>query len=488
MFGREDHGLAGGGGAVALRPRAFVPAAQARVQAAPAFDWAPDLGSDIGSRTWWRGLLTCTALCAATWALGPSFRPLTGFVDAPLSGPEREEARALAIAPLGLGAATGRRAAANDLVRPLAEAPERPAVELAATLGDGDAFDRVLERAGVARADAAQAAALLSQATPLSAIQPGTAIRLTLGRRPSRAVPRPLDRLSLRARFDLDVSIDRAGPTLAMTRTPIAIDATPLRVRGLVGDGLYRAARAAGAPSKAVEGYLRALATRFSVGRDLRAEDRFDLIVEQQRAATGEVRLGKLLFAGLSHGGRTTQLVRFSPDGRGEGEGQWFDADGRVERRGQMGMPVAGRISSGFGFRAHPILGFLRLHKGLDIAAPHGTPVHAAIDGVVGFAGRNAGYGNYVKLAHGSGITSGYGHLSRIAVSAGTRVRRGELIGWVGSTGLSTGPHLHWEVWRNGVPVNPRSISFDSVETLTGEQLRRFKARVAALLAVAGSN
>ena len=124
---------------------------------------------------------------------------------------------------------------------------ERPTIDLSATLGQGDAFDRVLERAGVGRADAAAAAALLAQATPLADLQPGTRIALTLGRRPQRDVPRPLDRLSLRARFDLNVAIDRGAGGLGMTRMPIAIDRTPLRIRGLVGGGLYRSARAAGA-------------------------------------------------------------------------------------------------------------------------------------------------------------------------------------------------------------------------------------------------
>ncbi len=501
VFLRNDHGLefAGSASGASFAPRPFgrapapVPSAldRARHRAART-DWVPDLGADIGSRDWWRGLLTCTALCAATWALAPAYRPLTGVVPAPLAGSEWDEARAQSIAPLGLGGGTGRRMAAGDLVRPLADAPERPSVELSATLGDGDAFDRVLERAGVGRADAALAAALVGRTTPLDAIQPGTRIELTLGRRPDRSLSRPLDRLALRARFDLDVSLDRVGGALAMTRNAIAVDSTPLRIRGVVGSSLYRAARAAGAPARAVEAYLRAIATRFSIGRDIRAEDRFDLIVEQDRAITGEVRLGRLLFAGLEQGDRRTQLVRFGPEGSdaadstgaGAAGDRWYDANGRYERRGFMGLPVAGRISSGFGYRAHPILGFLRMHKGLDIAAPHGAPIYAAIDGVVRFAGRNAGYGNFVKLGHPGDLESGYGHLSRIAVSPGERVQRGAVIGYVGSTGMSTGPHLHWEVWRGGRPVNPRSVSFDQVSALSGDKLRAFKARVATLLGV----
>jgi murein DD-endopeptidase MepM/ murein hydrolase activator NlpD len=132
----------------------------------------------------------------------------------------------------------------------------------------------------------------------------------------------------------------------------------------------------------------------------------------------------------------------------------------------------------------HPLLGYLKMHKGLDIAAPYGSPIYAALDGVVQGAGRSGGYGNFVKLIHGGNLASGYGHMSRIAVARGQRVRQGQVIGYVGSTGMSTGPHLHWEVWRNGQTINPRSISFASVAALSGESLRRFKARVAGLLAV----
>lgn len=491
MFLRNDQGLelAGGGAARGLGARPFgrapVPKPDlGRIDrlrgAAAAIDWAPDLGAQIGSRDWWRGVATVTVLCGAVWALAPGLPPLVGATPAPLDGIAWEEARGQAIAPLAWGGDTGRRMAANDLVAPLAEAPERPIVDLSATLGEGDDLDHVLLRAGVGRGDARAAAGLVAQAVSLGDIKPGTRIALTLGRRPAKTVARPLDKLALRARFDLALSLDRVGNGLVMTRQPIAIDATPLRIQGLVGSSLYRSARAAGAPARVVESYIKALATRLSIGRDVTAADSFDLIVEQQRAATGETRIGDLLFAGIDQGRRKVQLVRWDDAGKAA----WFDASGQSERRGFMGMPVAGRITSSFGYRMHPLLGYLKMHKGLDIAAPYGSPIYAALDGVVQGAGRSGGYGNFVKLVHGGGLASGYGHMSRIAVARGAHVRQGQVIGYVGSTGMSTGPHLHWEVWRNGQTINPRSISFASVAALSGESLRRFKARVSGLLAV----
>jgi murein DD-endopeptidase MepM/ murein hydrolase activator NlpD len=491
LFLRNDQGVELAGG-TAARPFGRALVVQSDLNAyeklrgyAARIDWVPDLGAQIGSRDWWRGLATLTALCGAAYALSPGFRPIVGAAPAPLTGSQWDETRAQGIAPLAWGGDTGRRMAANDLVRPLAEAPERPVIELSATLGEGDDFPSVLERAGVGGNDARAAARLVSQAVTLGDIAPGTRISLTLGRRPAKTVARPLEKVALRARFDLALSLDRAGDALAMTRQPIAIDTTPLRIQGLVGSSLYRSARAAGAPAKIVESYIKAIATRLSIGRDVTAADSFDLIVQQDRAATGEVRLGKLLFAGIDQGQKKTQLVHWNAKSDDDdGNGGWFDANGQTERRGFMGMPVAGHVTSTFGLRMHPLLGFMRMHKGMDIGAPYGSPIYAAVDGVVAFAGRSGGYGNFVKLAHAAGLASGYGHMSRIAVSPGQHVRQGQVIGYVGSTGLSTGPHLHWEVWRNGAAINPRTISFASVTQLSGENLRAFKAQVATLLSV----
>lgn len=464
---------AAGGGAVAFR---CAPVPQ---RSAARFDWTPDLGADVGSRAWWRGLLTLTALIGAAWALVPPLgRAIPVATPAPLAGDAWEEARTQAIAPLALGASSGRRMAASALVRPLAETPERPQIELTATLGDGDRFESLLARAGVGRGDAARAADLVAQAVASDELTPGTRIGLTLGRRADRRVARPLEALAFRARFDLNLRVARSGDALALERQPIAVDHTPLRIQGLVGSSLYRSARAAGAPAKLVEAYIKALATRLSVGRDVDAADTFDLVAEQERAATGEVRVGQLQYAGLDQGRRKVELVRW--DG-GEANG-WLDPDGTYERRGYFAMPVDGRVTSSFGMRMHPLLGSLRMHKGIDIGARYGSPIYAATDGVVAYAGWKGGYGNFVQLDHAGGVESAYGHMSRIAVRPGTRVARGQVIGFVGSTGRSTGPHLHWEVMRRGQAVDPRAVSMSRIVSLSGAAMRSFRAKLTALL------
>jgi murein DD-endopeptidase MepM/ murein hydrolase activator NlpD len=485
LFLRSDFGVEQAGGAAALSfGRAAplpAPGLIARFQERyPDFELVPDLGSRIGTAEWWRGAATCAALIGGALLLSPGFaRPIYGAVPPSLTGNDAAIARAQAIAPLAMGGQTGTKLAATALAVPLTDTPERPILQSTVTLGSGGALAAALQRAGVGKGDAATVADLVASAVSLGDLKSGTQLDLTLGRRADKSQPRPLEKLAFRARFDLSLELVRNGGSLALNEIPIPIDHTPLRIRGRVGESLYRSARAAGAPASAVEAYIRAVATRMPIGR-VGADSEFDIIVKQARAATGEVQLGELQYAGLNGSDGKLQLVRWEEDGRTT----WYDGRGMGERKGQMAMPAAGRISSTFGLRRHPVLGFARMHKGLDIAAAYGSPIRAANDGVVAFAGRNGGYGNFVRLNHSGGMGSGYGHMSRIAVSNGQRVARGQVIGYVGSTGISTGPHLHYELYRNGVAINPRSVSFSVVEQLGGGDLRAFKAKLAQLLAV----
>jgi murein DD-endopeptidase MepM/ murein hydrolase activator NlpD len=487
LFLRDDHGLGGGGGTVTFGRALTAPAPvrgfvdELRDRAA-GIDWTPDLGARIGSAEWFRGAATCIVLLAGAWFLSPGLtpRPLIGAAPAPLAGGEWDEARAQSIAPIAWGSTTGRHVAAGDLVAPLAETPERPIVTLTATLGTGDDLESALERAGVSNDDADNAAALVSRRMALGDVKPGTRLDLTLGRRASKSAPRPLEKLAFRARFDLELTVARSGGKLALTPQPIAIDHTPLRIEGLVGSSLYRSARAAGVPASIVAAYLKAIATYVSLGH-VGASDRFDIIIERDRAATGEVRLGDLLFAGLDQGRSKLQLVRWKADG----EDQWFSASGKgMVKQAGGGLPVAGHITSKFGRRYHPILHYYRMHEGLDIGARYGSPIHATAAGTVTLAGRKGGYGNFVSINAGHGLSMGFGHMSRIAVHRGQHVAAGQVIGYVGSTGLSTGPHVHYEVRRGGRPVNPLSVKLTSMAQLAGADLRKFKAQVSSLLAV----
>jgi murein DD-endopeptidase MepM/ murein hydrolase activator NlpD len=439
-----------------------------------------DLAEDIGSAPWFRGLGAMLGLSLAALALWPDLDAMHAPPAMRLDAAQRDEFRSQMILPLGLGGDSGRRMAATGAMVPIAAAPERPTIQMVATLGQGDSFMRMLARAGVGGEDAARASELVAGQVPLGSIAPGTQVDITLGARQSGGSARPLERLALRARFDLDLAISRSGGALAIQARPIAVDTTPLRIRGTVGTSVYRAARAAGAPIEAIQQYLQVLDQHLSLDTAIESGDTFDLIVSYKRSASGETRVGELLFAGLERNGKPqAQLLRWG------GEGQFFEASGMGAQRTGLLMPVVGgRVTSNFGARRHPILGYTRMHGGVDFGAPHGAPIYAVGDATVSFAGWRGGAGNFVRLEHGGGFGTGYAHMSGIAVSPGMRVRAGQVIGYVGSTGLSTGPHLHYELYQNGAKVNPLSVRFTVTNQVDPKELAAYKARMAELKAV----
>ena len=443
-------------------------------------DWAdavelvPDLGQRVGSLTWFRGLATCFGLCATALYLSPGFQPVPGAPGPMLSDAHYDEVRSQMITPLALGADSGHRMGSTDAVQPLRQTPERPQIELNAQIGSSDTLARALSRAGVSGGDVATITSMVGGDIS-SGVKPGTRLDIILGRRASRDRPRPLDKLAFRARLDLGLELTRAGGVLSVRRIPIRVDNTPLRIQGVVGDSIYQSARASGAPPKAVQAFLRVIAGQADLG-SIGAGDRYDIVTEYRRAETGDVEVGDLLYAGLQRArGKSIDMLKWTTGGRTE----WFEASGVGERRGVLSAPVAGRMSSGFGQRRHPILGYTRMHAGIDFAARYGSPIYAVTDGVVAFAGRHGGHGNYVRIQHGGGLATGYAHMSRIAAAPGQRVRRGQVIGYVGSTGLSTGPHLHYELYRNGATVNPLSVKFTTTAQLAGADLAAFRAKLA---------
>jgi murein DD-endopeptidase MepM/ murein hydrolase activator NlpD len=245
----------------------------------------------------------------------------------------------------------------------------------------------------------------------------------------------------------------------------------PLRITGRAGDGLYWALRSAGATPDAAAQYLKALAGELDVGADIVPGDRFDLILTGGAAP-------RLLYAGLDRGsGGDLQLVRWSES--------WVNAaQSGAPEPAETGLilPTAGRITSYFGTRIHPILRFARFHAGVDIGAGWGAPIVAAADGQVVGAGWAGGYGRQVRIAHGGDMISTYSHMSDYAVSPGAYVRRGQVIGYVGSSGFSTGPHLHFEVRQGGVAVNPLGVTLMSAPAVDPELQKKAKARLAMLM------
>jgi len=264
-------------------------------------------------------------------------------------------------------------------------------------------------------------------------------------------------------------------PRDTMTRTVV--------LSGKVGRSLNRSARDAGL----TRANLNALTDEIfkydiDFNSDLDPDDRFSVVVDQtwrdgELVSTGPVQAATFTIDGKLHSG-----FRFTRTG---GKPEYFTPEGRPLKKSFIRMPIPyARLSSRFGSRFHPVLGRMRMHKGVDYAAGTGTPIMAAGDARVQFAGRQNGYGNVVILDHGRGYTTLYGHMSRFGkIRTGQRIAQGTVIGYVGSTGLATGPHLHYEFRVNGVHRNPLSVTMPPPEPLTGAELAAYRNYTSRALA-----
>lgn len=255
---------------------------------------------------------------------------------------------------------------------------------------------------------------------------------------------------------------------------------TVTRAARVVMDGtIYASADKAGLPDRITARAIKLFAHDVDFQRDVHSGDKLEVMFESHETKDGYIaKTGEIVYARMVIDGREKSLYRYKTD---DGSYDYFDEDGKSVRRGGTGLlktPVAyGHLTSGFGSRRHPILGYTKMHKGVDFGAPTGTPVYAAADGVIEKASRFSSYGNYVLIRHNSKLGTAYAHLSRYAegIHPGTRVKQGETIGYVGTTGRSTGPHLHFEVHVNGVAVSPGSVKYASDNNLNGKDLKKFR-------------
>ena len=217
--------------------------------------------------------------------------------------------------------------------------------------------------------------------------------------------------------------------------------------------------------------------------RDIRSGDRFEVLYDRLVSGEGDIRFGRVMAVRVNVAQRPSYAFYFEPDSL-QGAGGFYDDQGRSLKRAFLRAPLQfRRITSGFGGRMHPILHTYRQHEGVDYAAAYGTPVRATADGLVTLVGRDAGYGNMIELRHANGIRTRYGHLSAFmrGLHSGERIVQGETIGYVGSTGLSTGPHLHYEFLVNGRPTNPQRTNAGAGAPVPRSQQSAFAAARAAL-------
>ncbi|RYE80259.1 MAG: M23 family peptidase [Oxalobacteraceae bacterium] len=244
---------------------------------------------------------------------------------------------------------------------------------------------------------------------------------------------------------------------------------------GEIRSSLFAATDVAQIPDTVASQIVEMFSTSIDFGTDLRRGDRFNVVYETYWQDGEYVRSGRILAAEFRNDGSTYQTVWFEEPGK---PGGYFGFDGKSLKKAFLKSPLEfSRVSSGFSMRVHPISGQWRAHKGVDFAAAVGTPIRASGEGVVEFAGTQNGYGNVVVIKHWSNYSTAYAHMSRFAsnLRKGQKVDQGEVIGYVGMTGWSTGPHLHYEFRVNNEPRDPMTVDMPNVQPLAGAELQRFR-------------
>ena len=365
-------------------------------------------------------------------------------------------------------------------------------------VGKSDTLVKLLTAAG---ADAWQARSMVESARglfPESALLPGHEVHIVMVpslTQPGRLEPARFSVLGDGHDHKVTVTRNAAGEFVASAEPPVSrllaasaltADSDPQQSSTLYSS-LYHAALVQNVPPETILKILRIHAYDTDFRRRLRAGDGVELFFDVRDEAGPDSAPGELLYTSVTTGGETSRFYRFRTS---DGHVDYYDDKGNNSKRFLMRRPVRGtdvRLTSGFGMRYHPLLNERRMHTGVDWATAPGTPILAAGNGTIEEAGRKGQYGNYIRIRHANGYQTTYGHMSRLAPGAreGVKVRQGQIIGYVGSTGLSSGPHLHFEVLVNKRFVDPLSIQVPRERQLTGKQLAEFhkeRARIDDLM------
>jgi murein DD-endopeptidase MepM/ murein hydrolase activator NlpD len=352
----------------------------------------------------------------------------------------------------------------------------------------GDTLAEILTQNRVPKGDAQAALSALTKIYNVRNIKPGQEVEIAFVNFNTEAggsTGTSFDRVTIHPSVSTEIHVrrdDDGGFTAEqMEKT---VERRLHAVSGAIEDSLYVSAIKLGVTPNVLMDMIRLMSWDVDFQRDLHLGDRFELMYERFYTDTGKfVRTGDVLFANLILNGKSHPLYRYVPKGA---QPDYYDSTGANARKALLKTPIDGaKVSSNFGSRKHPILGYTIMHRGVDFAAPTGTPIFAAGDGMVEVRERENGYGNYVRIRHNAEFATAYGHMSRFAprIARGSRVQQGQVIGYVGSTGMATGPHLHFEVLVKNQQVNPMTVKMPVGSKLAGADLERFiqqRARVSA--------
>ena len=271
------------------------------------------------------------------------------------------------------------------------------------------------------------------------------------------------------------VDIKRNKDTFSISKTILKLDRKEIILSNTIKNNLYSSAIEVGIEPNIIVEFANIFGFEVDFQRDIRKDDTFEIYYEQFVDDENIVRrTGKIIYASMFVNNKEISLYNFTNNN----ETGFYDVDGKSVIKTLMKTPINGaRLSSSFGMRKHPILGFNKLHQGTDFAAARGTPIMASGNGVVEMAQKYKGYGNYILLKHNSTFKTAYAHLSKYGrnIRRGVRVSQGQIIGYVGSTGMSTGPHLHYEVIKNGKKINSQRLKLPTGKILNNEARNKFE-------------
>jgi murein DD-endopeptidase MepM/ murein hydrolase activator NlpD len=424
-----------------------------------------------------KGLLTATVLSAGI-LLSAHF-----VFDQTETYASNEENLTLSLAPISLG---NSAAAAALTTRSPAGIPDditpsqAPAYEVSVKVGQGDTLSALLNRAGISRKDGAGAIRALKKIFKPSRLRHGQEISIAFQADPEaltdtkNASSGDFLRLSLLPNFAHMIVVRKNGEdAFSASREKRQLTIRPVRASNTINQSLFMAGNRVRVPNAVLAELIRLYSWDVDFQRDIRPGDGFELMYEQYSDTQGKpVHNGDVIYASLELSGKHHAIYRHT---LANGDVDYFDEKGQSAKKALMRTPIDGaRLSSGFGRRKHPVLGYTKMHKGLDFAAPRGTPIYAAGNGTVQHAGRKGAYGKFVLINHNANYSTAYAHMKRVNTAKGRRVKQGQIIGYVGTTGRSTGPHLHYEIRRSGRQVNPFRVKMPSGRKLKGQELAAF--------------
>lgn len=385
----------------------------------------------------------------------------------------------LSKAPISLGnpltAATLQTRLGGEPADPSIEMP--PPFIYKVEADDGDTLAGLLTNAGVAREDAHVAIQALAKVYNPKRIRPGDEIEIAFQVEDADAPPPgKFMGFAITPDFSRRIEVERGDDEkFGATEIAATLSRKFARADGSIQHSLYVDGRKADIPSNVLAELIRAYSWDVDFQRDIQQGDKFEIMYETVLDAQGRVvHSGNIQYASLFLSGTRYAIYRHRTK---DGETDYFNDKGQSAKKALLRTPIDGaRLSSGFGMRHHPILGYSKMHRGVDFAAPKGTPIYAAGDGTVAYAGLKGGYGKYVQLRHTNNYTTAYAHMNAFGrgIAAGKRVRQGQVIGYVGTTGRSTGPHLHYEILVSGHQTNPMKVKMPSGRKLAGDELLRF--------------